>query len=150
MGFPLGLILALQVFYNDCTHTFVFKRLVFKSIVTLSGIKQGCPMSGSIFALCIDPLIRCIQPFCPTVIMRAFADDIGIAIASIFDSLAILCRIFRHFGPISGLFLKPPKRILIPHLASLTPSFSAYLKDHVPEWATFKVRLCGRYLGFFI
>ncbi len=36
----------------------MFNGSMVGSLQILSGIKQGCPMSGSIFALAIDPLIR--------------------------------------------------------------------------------------------
>eukprot|EP00959_Pyramimonas_sp_CCMP1952_P005492 115591-Pyramimonas_sp.AAC.1 len=43
------------------------------------GVRQGCPMSGSRFALCLDPVLRQIQSRLPSPqhSLSAFADDVA-------------------------------------------------------------------------
>lgn len=53
------------------------------------GIKQGCPVSGSLWALAYDLVTCCLLSLCPQTDLRAsvFADDIGLATLRIVDFL---------------------------------------------------------------
>ena len=44
----------------------------------LCGIIQGCPLSGSLFVIALNPFLNCFETLLGTgEIMRAFADDLG-------------------------------------------------------------------------
>ncbi|GIY89579.1 putative reverse transcriptase [Caerostris extrusa] len=40
------------------------------------GVKQGCPLSGLLFNLCLDPVLRAIQDNAADHRVLAFADDL--------------------------------------------------------------------------
>jgi hypothetical protein len=106
--FPAGL---LNYFGKLCTnnasysssggaHTFLY--------CILSGILLGCPSSGTIFVLCIDPFLRAMpaELFDPTVC--AFADDIAALLRTI-GQLEVLNKVFLVFEKLSGMALRPKK-----------------------------------------
>ena len=50
----------------------------FSSVTVHSGVRQGCPLSPTLFALCIDMLLEALHQSLPNdSLIRAFADDIG-------------------------------------------------------------------------
>ena len=51
--------------------------------IIFSGLLQGCPLSGSLFVIAIDPLLHIIKIHLGGYSIawaRAFADDIGMAL----------------------------------------------------------------------
>ena len=69
-----------------------------------SGIKQGCPMSGSLWRIVLDPIIRALVELIKEVVkevgsLSAFADDIGVSVWDMISALLILVPIF---GPIEA------------------------------------------------
>eukprot|EP00959_Pyramimonas_sp_CCMP1952_P319225 6679588-Pyramimonas_sp.AAC.1 len=59
------------------------------------GVKQGCPLSGVIFCICFDPIIRRLQQlaFKIPLSLNAFADDLCVTSS---DLVAILPELLRH------------------------------------------------------
>eukprot|EP00959_Pyramimonas_sp_CCMP1952_P163601 3420264-Pyramimonas_sp.AAC.1 len=57
-----------------------------------SGIRQGCPLSPLIFATVIDLLIRVLPLRIKGVVVRAFADDVGIVLQGVSKQLPILLQ----------------------------------------------------------
>ncbi len=55
---PLHITGSIRKLYLACSARMMFNGNMVGNIQILCGIKQGCPMSGSIFALAIDPCIR--------------------------------------------------------------------------------------------
>ncbi|GIX97741.1 retrovirus-related Pol polyprotein from type-1 retrotransposable element R2 [Caerostris darwini] len=51
--------------YSHCTTSILTNDACTASIPIKCGVKQGCPLSGLIFNLCIDPVIRAIQGMLP-------------------------------------------------------------------------------------
>ena len=86
-----------------------------------SGIIQGCPLSGSIFVVTVDPFLRLLKKTLPSSTNRAFADDIATIVQSLQD-LSTLKSNFDLFRDISGLDLKIKKCSLIPLGIDPTPA----------------------------
>ena len=60
MGVPRVILNTIRKLYTHCIAYLMFGGCLVGNIPICSGIKQGCSLSESIFALAIDPLIRSI------------------------------------------------------------------------------------------
>lgn len=58
MQVPEELIQVVRMLYKDLVTHILCKGRVVGEFPMTSGIKQGCPLSGTLFALSLDPLIR--------------------------------------------------------------------------------------------
>jgi hypothetical protein len=115
MKVPRFIILAIKALYKDGfaqvvllgTRIFLFIR---------SGIRQGCPASGTLFALAIDPCIRYIihQLGPERGVLTAYADDIAAAVRELYQAITILDKAFQIVARCSALELHPGKVIVIP------------------------------------
>ena len=114
-AFPVG-------FKNivDSNYFFCFSYITMESIDRLLaiirfGVLQGCPLSASLFAVCIDPFFLKIAADLPEssgCCVRACADDLGA-----FSSIQALQKIFPAFQlaeAVAGLSLKASKCVLVP------------------------------------
>jgi len=119
----------------------------------LSGILQGCPLSGTLFVFVVDPLLWMFRKQINSAIIRACADDIGAALRRL-DDLVALYNIFKKFQAVSGLVLKPSKCVIILTVCQCTPqileNIRGWLEIHIPEWRGMKIQACAKYLGFFL
>ena len=84
-----------------------------------SGIIHGCPFSGSIFVIVVDPLLRPLKNSLPESTNRAFADDIATIIQKLDDRQTLKAN-FDLFRDILGLDLKIKQCCLIPPGHDLT------------------------------
>lgn len=107
-----NLILAL---YNNLVTTVYFGGCELDGINITSGIKQGCPLSGSIFAIAADPLIRAYLAATTMQSSRigVFADDIALALRHLDRHLGIVMHLFRRWRGASGLSLKVSKCCIV-------------------------------------
>ena len=148
---PVGLDLFLRALYynNRCYAVFDGVRHFLYTIY--SGILQGCPVSGSLFVMAIDPFLRMLRKKVFGARTKAFADDIASALGSL-SLLRSMFMCFERFRKISGLALKPKKCKLLPLGAPLDRDLHAKVKDYinktVPGWNDFAICDSGEYLGF--
>ena len=121
-----------------------------------SGVLQGCPLSGFLFAMGIDPFLAWMYivlglPGLATI--RVCAGDLGASLRRL-SALLVLFPIFRTIRIVTGLDLKPRKCVLIPtgQSCSILPIafVRSWLVQHIPQWSRFKVVSSARYLGFFL
>ena len=161
-GFPIGLrYLVKQLYFMSACYGTAGCKLMFLWYV-FCGVLQGCPLSGMLFAVIMDPF--CIgfgklearlnrEHHIPRACVRACADDVGAVIASI-KHLKGLKVVFDAACDLANLKLKRPKCVLIPVFAA----FSSKLKEQVklwlasfmPCWSDFDVRDAAEYLGFHV
>ena len=152
VGASMKLMHFLEALYysnNQCFANFDGKQFFLFCIE--SGILQGCPLSGSLFVIATDPLLRMLATVFPDATIKAFADDLG----GVFEKLANLTnleQIFDGFATISGLHLKPSKSKIIP--LGREPSgdnleeVRSYVRELAPTWGCIGVGTAGEYLGF--
>jgi hypothetical protein len=119
----------------------------------LSGVLQGCPLSGSLFVLVVDRLLWMFRVQVSSAVIRACADDIGAALRRLED-LATLSKIFDDFRQASRLTLKPAKCILVLTVCDTAVAnvhrIRQWLNLHIPAWKDMKIQSCAKYLGIFI
>ena len=119
----------------------------------VSGVLQGCPLSGTLFVLVIDPLLWSFKKKLSSTVIRTCADDIGMALRRL-DELCLIAKIFYDFECASNLKLKPKKSILIPTVFKLSnwnlDMVRAWLRRAVPHWENLIIRDSAKYLGFFM
>eukprot|EP00959_Pyramimonas_sp_CCMP1952_P400545 8392847-Pyramimonas_sp.AAC.1 len=81
-----------------------------------SGVAQGCPLSGKLWALVFDPIIQGLKMELTALgrgLLSACADDLGIVLAALKD----LCALLPHLQAArqhAGLRLQPKKCVLVP------------------------------------
>jgi exonuclease III len=113
-----------------------------------SGIRQGCPLSPLLFALCGDLLLRRLQHLLPDDLCRAYADDIGFVAKDLFASAEIFVPIFEEFAEISGLSLNLGKTVFVPLGDTSVEEFRRELEERFAGWGAAGVRGWADYLGF--
>ena len=114
IGVPQFMLRAFQNLYAHVKHRIKIKGVVKDSFTLHSGVRQGCPLSPVLFVVVVDLLLRRLRRLLPEVVVRAFADDIGIVTPNFHSTADTLSRIFREFARLSGLKLNMPKTVFIP------------------------------------
>jgi hypothetical protein len=123
----------------------------------ISGVLQGCPLSGLVFVAVIDPLLwRCtaLLEDKDLGVVRACADDIAAVVGNIRD-LKIIADSFDLGAAACGLNVKVRKCWVVPigrrFNISLADIYRKWLIDHIPAWATFNIgpnlELLGHIVG---
>jgi hypothetical protein len=152
MGIPSYFILAVRQLYMDCSALLLFNGSELDSILLSSGIKQGCPMSGSLFALAIDPLIRYLlhTSVLGSICITAFADDIAIVVANLFTMLPGILAIFSKWALASSLCLNSEKSVIIPLWIFDAAMIWRWLRAVAPAFATCSICAAAKYLGILV
>ena len=93
---PMSYINILKGMYHNYRIQLRVGGRVFNGFSIQAGIKQGCPCSGSLFALGLDPFIRMVCLRIPPAVGKflAFADDMAAAVMNIYIQFPILVKCF--------------------------------------------------------
>jgi hypothetical protein len=73
---PECVIAVISALYFDNNCDISINGIMFMGLLLPSGVRQGCPLSPLIFALCVDMLLRSLEQI-PGITSRAFAGGIG-------------------------------------------------------------------------
>ena len=121
-----------------------------------NGLLQGCPFASLLFDAAVEPILVKPSEVVDKVqngITRACADDIGMALGSIWTLIEV-SRIFDMCEALTGLSLNVVKCVLIPTSRKFTCQLVEIIRDwlrrHVPRWASFSVSDSGEYLGVWV
>jgi len=149
IGVPPHFLHAIKSLYIKNTHQLVLDNGLYPSFELKSGVRQGCPLSPTLFVLCIDMLLTKLEQNLPLdTTLRAFADDIGIVITNRRQSLPTLAHLFHRFSQYSALNLNLQKTLLIP-FSPLTNTDTNLL--HQIGWQHLDTNhKTGKYLGIHI
>jgi hypothetical protein len=152
LGVPDYILTALRKLYTHCTASILIGGCNNIEITIRAGIKQGCPASGSIFALALDPFVRllCLRLPRPLNSIGAFADDIVVTVLHLLPAMRTLFPIFDLLLRAAGLRLNTKKTVIIP--LGLTTEFNIrrFLIDALPRWGGMLIQPAGKLLGILI
>ena len=111
-GLPANFIEAIKLLYKDNNHLLRLHGQLFDGPSVHSGVRQGCPLSGILFAICADVLLRQIRSRLNGVdeVARAFADDTAVVVEDFFSSLSPLADLFEEYANISDTFVACSQR----------------------------------------
>ena len=161
MNVPAEYLTGLKSFYTNCVHIIKFRGNTSHRFLYSNGIKQGCPLAGVIFAVVLDPFVRCVNSFLlkRNGTIRAYADDIFTFLANYLDLTAILA-LFGTWRRISNMMVNYSKVYAIPLFCKLLADLPSYLAkcrrkvarciDNFDVNFTFAAKYLGVVLGFFV
>jgi endonuclease/exonuclease/phosphatase family metal-dependent hydrolase len=143
--------------YSGLTASILIAGCIIDSLCIGSGLRQGCPLSGTIFAICFQAWTAHVVLHAGARIpargfrLFAFADDVAFAVADLWDALAFLADMLRALAAASGLHLNAKKTVIIPLWRSPNLPVIALRAAKIERiWRTVLVDLVGKYLGIFV
>lgn len=100
--------------YENLQTWVVFNGEVVAQVDMTCGVKKGCPLSGTLFALCVDGLLRrmCVVPPRRRRVF-AYADDLATIVRCLFAELGPLLQLFVRWRRVSGLQLRLDKSVVV-------------------------------------
>ena len=144
IGIPENAINFVSSLYDNNRCQISYKGDLYPGF-TMSGVRQGCPLSPLLYALAADVLLEKIATSLPEAWVRAYADDTAVVLSDFWSQAPRLGSIFEAFAKISNLHLNIDKCVLIPlhprgpqlpaHLSNARPPTQAdvRLRDNAPN-----------------
>ena len=115
IGIPKKVIKAIQALYVNNIHFMKCCRNLRFAFIAYSGVRQGYPLSSTIFILVTDCLLNALSlAIGPHDMIRGYADDIGMVIRNIWVRGALISDAFACIARISALHLNGKKCVFIP------------------------------------
>ena len=142
IGLPSGHCNAIQALFHDAYCLTTTDKSNPIRIDFHSGVKQGCPLSPTLFILLMDVLHDMITSSTNAHI-RLYADDIAIGSPDLIPHLPTLKRIFKVFAAATGLHLNVSKTVCV---ATGGRSHLRLALDKV-GWKNIHIVGSARYLG---
>jgi endonuclease/exonuclease/phosphatase family metal-dependent hydrolase len=151
-GLPLCFVYAFLSLYIAVSATVRFGSGSSSSFLMQSGIRQGCPASGAIFALCIDPLLRRIYAWLPSPWSKlvAYADDLAIALRGARGLVAQLFAIIDEAEPATGLCINVGKSTLVPLWTKDIAAATLEVQSSSSRLASLEVAAFFKHLGVLV
>ena len=148
-GVPLNALNMIRALYDNNRCTVQSNGVQVRGFTMTAGVRQGCPLSPLLYAICAELLIERIRMELPTAVVRAYADETAVLVQNIWIDIPKLARIFNDFGNAANLRLNLSKTVVIPlfpqpDLASVKTTIT----QSVPDWSTAQYSYNARYLGF--
>ncbi|GIY13610.1 retrovirus-related Pol polyprotein from type-1 retrotransposable element R2 [Caerostris darwini] len=138
--------------YSGCSTSILTNETRTSPISIECGIRQGCPLNGLIFNLCIHPILRTVQGDASDHRILAYADDLVLLADSPTQLQDNLNCVFELLSKLS-LFLNPTKSRSI-HFCGSPPAgvrdTSFYINDvPIPGMEEFEfTKFLGKPVGF--
>lgn len=148
MGLPSRLIAIIRMLYHDFRTETIYGGAVVTTISLHSGIRQGCRLSGTMFALSLDPFVRWYlsRSIFNGSYIFLYADDLANAFRDVYQQLPLILRALLHWRRASGLSLKPSKCVVLPLWVGDYSDIKNFV-GNLPGFTTDVVRSSARYLG---
>ena len=121
---------------------------VFEGFAIFAGIKQGCPCSGSLFALALDPFLRYLCMRIPIQLsLRAFADDLGCMLEDLVANLRLLTSAFGLLALAACLKAHPAKTQVAILWNPTRIDVKGLFESIGGDWAKVQINGAIKYLG---
>ena len=151
LGSRSALLRALHSLYDTTVATILFLGSTFGVVDMQSGIRQGCPASGSLFVLLLDPWHRLLMSRLPASLPFGFADDVSIILANFFKHFVVLASVIELLQAAASLGLNMAKCVVVPLRPSEElPKWRRLIRALVPAWRSCAVAWCAKYLGVYL
>jgi len=152
MQLPSAYIFAILSLYNECVHFVCIKGRTFGSFVMSCGVKQGCPMSSVLFALCLDPWIRYVCWLLPPEVahIKFYADDLNAVLFNTKKSFGILFEALLLLGRATNLHLNYGKCIFVPLWVVNYDRLRDWFESVNVLCTRFKIQNYAKLLGIFV
>ena len=142
----------IKAMYSGCLSHICIARSRYGTIDIKSRIRQGCPLSGTLFAILLDPVIRMMHATAPELhgelSIGAYADDIAHVMSDHIRDLPRMLEVFKLARKASALTLKFSKCVVVPlNIFEPLEEHEARLHLAVPEIVSATVAFHARYLG---
>ena len=155
MKAPTGLQWYVEILHF-CNTTYTSNDGEFFALyITLSGVLQGCPRLGFLFATSIDCLLVMVEELKDPGLgrTRACADGIGSTLAAP-QHLKELVPVFENAKACEGSSLKAKKCVLATLTRAPDEKYKAKIRQRfvadIPSRQEFKIDGAGKYLGFHV
>ena len=148
LGLPKEAMNFIHSMYHQNKCVMRIQGQDFPGFVILGGVRQGCPLSPLLFAVCVDILLRRIMHEIPGCTCKAFADDIAAVITEWELHGPVLERTFAEFHLISNLALNISKTVCMPLWPNGEQEIANRIQATMPRWANICIASKGTYLGF--
>ena len=148
----------LNLFRAHLTASFtwlVWKGCTHSGFLIREGVKQGCPLSGLLFILALDPwLRRSCSLLPPSIHLSAYYDDL-LFITTTYEELLFAFELLRRLELDAGLRLNFKKCVCVPlgfcDVDSWRNAFHRCIGDHSPpELFQIPVEPASRFLGYWV
>lgn len=116
IGAPAALCMCVRMAYSGLSTTVSFGTSCTRSFRLRAGVRQGCPASGSIFAMLLDPWVRLLSRrlSAPDHVIAVYADDVAVGARSLRDAARPLAAAAVVLQRATGLRMKGSKCVAIP------------------------------------
>ena len=138
---------AVNSMYNNVKSQVIYNNETSSPLTFHSGVRQGCPLSPTLFALVIEPLLNHLRARLEGLEIwninkkvNAHADDIAIFLKNKQD-LDKALSILKEFGALSGLNMNIKKSVIITKDANI---------NEISSIPTLKNDPNCKYLGYFL
>ena len=148
-GLPLPLIEFIRKLYGNVFSSFSVGGAPSLLIRIGAGIKQGCPLSATIFALAFDGCIALVKHSCISCSIKylAYADDFATIIKDIWKNILTLLMTILMFDRVANLRVSWKKTVVIPLYVTTIQNIRSMLISMFPLIAAATFAFSGKYLG---
>jgi hypothetical protein len=147
----------ISTMYTDNTCDIVIRGSVLPGFRVLCGVRQGCPLSGSLFALAFHPIIVSLSNSLYRVSMSighdifAYADDLALVLYEFWRLLPALDQALADVAAGAGLRINWQKVQLIPLWWHADLELTKRrLSAACPRWKPSKLGMTAKYLGILV
>lgn len=150
-NFGNELIKWVKLFYNDISSVIINNGYMSESVMIEKGVRQGCPLSTTLFIICIETLssyinhennIKGINVKGQEVKQTYFADDGTFFINGSKESFEELVKTFEYYSSVSGLKLNTSKSTIL-RVGSLKNTITKFCASMNFNWTSSNATTLG-------